>query len=258
MSWPSTSVPTTPQRRATSLAPFLERPAEAGILLDFDGSLSPIVAHPELAAPATGVAEVLAQLAHAYAVVALISGRRTEDLRRMLDVDGILYEGLYGLAAAPQHEEPEVERAIADVPNAWAEAKGGDAVSVHYRQSPDPAEARRLLLQRLAPIAAASGRRVIEGKQTVELVPDGVPLKGGVVRRLLSELELRAALYAGDDAADLEAFAELERARGDGVAVLRVAVRSSETPSDLLDAADAIVDGPDGLVELLRELIPAG
>jgi trehalose 6-phosphate phosphatase len=180
----------------------------------------------------------------------------------LIDVDGILYEGVYGLAAAPQREEPdaepEVERAIADVPNAWAEAKGGDAVSVHYRQSPDPAQTRHLLLERLAPIAEASGRRVIEGKQTVELVPEGVPLKGGVVRRLLSEHALRAVLYAGDDAADLEAFTELGRARDDGVAVLRVAVRAAETPSDLLDAADEIVDGPDGLVELLRELIPDG
>ena len=78
------------------------------------------------------------------------------------------------------------------------------------------------------------------------------------MRRLLSEHALRAALYAGDDAADLEAFTELGRARDDGVAVLRVAVRAAETPSDLLDAADAIVDGPDGLVELLRELVPAG
>jgi trehalose 6-phosphate phosphatase len=176
----------------------------------------------------------------------------------MVDVDAIVYEGLYGLAAAPTREEPEVERAISDVPYAWAEAKGGNAVSVHYRQSPDPVKARRLLLERLAPIADASGRRVIEGKQTVELVPEGVPLKGGVVRRLLSEHALRAALYAGDDAADLEAFTELGRARGDGVTALRVAVRSAETPSDLLDAADLIVDGPDGLVELLRELVPAG
>ncbi|MFL5767342.1 MAG: trehalose-phosphatase [Actinomycetota bacterium] len=228
------------------------------MLLDFDGSLSPIVAHPGLAAPANGVVDVLTDLARAYAVVALISGRRTEDLRRMVDVDGIVYEGLYGLAAAPQREEPEVERAIAGVPNAWAEAKGGNAVSVHYRQSPDPAEARRMLLERLAPVAAATGRRVIEGKQTVELVPQGVPLKGGVVGKLLSEHHLRAALYAGDDAADLEAFAELERARGHGVAVLRVAVRGSETPPDLMEASDEIVEGPDGLVQLLRELVPAG
>jgi trehalose 6-phosphate phosphatase len=215
------------------------------------------VARPELAGPADGAKDVLAELVRAYAVVALISGRRTKDLRRLLAVDGLRYEGLYGLAAAPERPEPDVERAIADVPGAWAEAKGGDAVSVHYRQSPDPAEARRTLLERLAPIAHASGRRVIEGKQTVELVPDGVPLKGGVVRRLLGEHALLAALYAGDDAADLEAFAELERVRERGVNVLRVAVRGTETPAELLDAADEVVDGPDGLVELLRALVPA-
>ncbi|MFL5737859.1 MAG: trehalose-phosphatase [Actinomycetota bacterium] len=227
------------------------------MLLDFDGSLSAIVAHPELAAATAGVSQVLAELVRAYAVVALISGRRSDDLRRLVDVEGIRYEGLYGLPAAPDREEPDVERAIADVPNAWAEAKGGDAVSVHYRQSPDPAEARRMLLEKLAPIAEASGRRVIEGKQTVELVPSGVPLKGGVVRRLIVELRLRAALYAGDDAADLEAFTELERARADeGVQIARVAVLGAETPSDLIAHADETVEGPEGLVELLRELVP--
>jgi len=188
--------------------------------------------------------------------VALISGRRTDDLRSVLDVEGVVYEGLYGLGSAPADAEHDVERAIADVPNAWAEAKGAGAVSVHYRQSPDPAQARRMLLERLEPIGRASARRVIEGKQTVELVPDGVPLKGGVVRRLIEEFHLRAALYAGDDVADLEAFAELERARDDGIAILRVAVRGPETPSAVLENADEIVDGPGGLVELLRDLVP--
>jgi len=171
-------------------------------------------------------------------------------------VDGVRYEGLYGLAAAPPLPEPEVERAIASVPRAWVESKGSHAVSVHYRQSPDPEQARARLLERLAPIAAASGRRVIEGKLTVELVPDGVPLKGGAVRRLLQEFDLRAALYAGDDTADLEAFEELERARVRGIDVVRVAVRGAETPPALIEAADEVADSPEGLVELLRGLLP--
>jgi trehalose 6-phosphate phosphatase len=113
-----------------------------------------------------------------------------------------------------------------------------------------------MLLERLEPIGHVSGRRVIEGKQTVELVPDGVPLKGGVVGRLIEQFRLRAALYAGDDVADLEAFDELARAREHGVAALRVAVVGPETPPGLLAAADETVDGPDGLVELLRALVP--
>ena len=84
----------------------------------------------------------------------------------------------------------------------------------------------------------------------------GVPLKGGAVRRLLQEFDLRAALYAGDDTADLEAFEELERARVRGIDVVRVAVRGAETPPALIEAADEVADSPEGLVELLRGLLP--
>jgi trehalose 6-phosphate phosphatase len=90
----------------------------------------------------------------------------------------------------------------------------------------------------------------------VELVPANVALKGGAVERLLAEEELRAALYAGDDTADLEAFEALERARENGVETVRVAVRGEETPAALLDVADEIVEGPEGLVALLREMAP--
>jgi hypothetical protein len=38
------------------------------------------------------------------------------------------------------------------------------------------------------------------------------------------------------------------------VATVKVAVRGAETPAALLDAADLLVDGPGGLVELLRRL----
>ncbi|MDP9295159.1 MAG: trehalose-phosphatase, partial [Actinomycetota bacterium] len=113
-----------------------------------------------------------------------------------------------------------------------------------------------VLIERLLPVAATSGRRVIEGKMTVELVPAGTLLKGGAVQRAIEENGLRAALYAGDDLADLEAFVTLQNLREEGVETVRVAVRGAETPRALLDAADEIVEGPEGLVELLRELVP--
>jgi len=39
-----------------------------------------------------------------------------------------------------------------------------------------------------------------------------------------------------------------------GVPGLRVAVRSEEAPPDLLAAADLVVEGPDGVLDLLRRL----
>ncbi len=61
-------------------------------------------------------------------------------------------------------------------------------------------------------------------------------------------------LYAGDDHADLDAFAALDRLAERGTLAVRVAVRGRETPPELEEAADLVVDEPRGLVELLRQL----
>ena len=45
------------------LAPFIERPGQAALLLDFDGTLSPIVDVPAAARPLAGAGEVLDVLA---------------------------------------------------------------------------------------------------------------------------------------------------------------------------------------------------
>jgi trehalose 6-phosphate phosphatase len=230
----------------------------AGVLLDFDGTIAPIVARPELAKPAPGAREALAALIPGFAVVAVITGRPAEEVAALLSVPGIRYEGLYGLeAVAPELLTaivPEVERAADTVPETWVEDKGA-SVAVHYRQAPDPDRARVALLAALEPVAASAGMVVIEGKMVVEIVPRDRPLKGGAVDRIVGEAGLDAVLYAGDDLADLEAFAALDRQREGGRTTVKVAARSVETPETLIDAADVVVDGPDGLVALLRELV---
>jgi trehalose 6-phosphate phosphatase len=88
----------------------------------------------------------------------------------------------------------------------------------------------------------------------LEVVPPDRPMKGAAVERLAREAGLAAVLYAGDDVADLDAFAALDRLAGQGVAAVRVAVAGPETPGELLRRADVVVEGPAGLVELLGEL----
>jgi trehalose 6-phosphate phosphatase len=236
---------------------FRERSDRAGLLLDFDGTLAPIVARPELAAPVPGAREVLAALVPRLAVVAVITGRRAEEVAELLSVPGVRYEGLYGLeTSAPElllALVPRVERAAEGVPEAWVEDKGA-SLAVHYRQAADPTRARVALLAALEPVAAEAGMVALEGKMVVEIVPRDRPLKGGAVERIAGESGLEAVLYAGDDVADLEAFAALDRLREAGLRTVKVAVRTEETPGRLVDAADRVVDGPDGLVSLLRDL----
>jgi trehalose 6-phosphate phosphatase len=240
------------------LEAFRAHASHAGLLLDFDGTLAEVVARPELARPIAGAREALEALVGPYALVAVITGRRAEEVAALLDVDGVSYEGLYGMQqAAPELAFavlPSVEAAAAVEPAAWVEDKGA-SVAVHYRQADDPVAARSRLIAALAPIAASAGLVLAEGKRVVELVPPDRPLKGGAVERLAGEWALEAALVAGDDLADLDAFAALDRLAARGLETVKVAVRSEETPDELVVGADVVVEGPGGLVELLLALV---
>jgi trehalose 6-phosphate phosphatase len=241
------------------LAGIRERADAAGILLDFDGSLSPIVSHPDLASAADGVHDVLARLARRYRLVAVISGRTADDLvPRLGAIEGLTLVGLYGMQdAAPELELavlPLVEQAASAVPEAWVEDKQL-SIAVHYRGAADPGSARRALVAELDPVASEAGLDLVEGKMVVELVPRDRPMKGGAVERLVGEHGLEAALFAGDDVADLDAFAALERLASSGLLAVKVAVRGAETPAELVARSDLAVDGPDGLVELLGRLV---
>jgi trehalose 6-phosphate phosphatase len=74
---------------------------------------------------------------------------------------------------------------------------------------------------------------------------------------LLRDRDLAAALYAGDDTTDLDAFRGLTELveRGSLGTAVRVGVRSEESPSALAREADVIVDGTDGVREMLQALL---
>jgi trehalose 6-phosphate phosphatase len=236
------------------LAALAARPERAGILLDFDGTLAPIVSRPEDAGPAAGAHDVLMALVDRYAVVAIVSGRPAGDLLEMLDVKGVRYEGLYGLPAGIPPAGPllgRVEFVAKAVPGAWVEAKG-ITVAVHYRQAEDHARSREVLAAALRELSDETGYDLLEGKMVFELAPAGESRKGGAVERLVRGAGLAAAMYAGDDLPDLEAFAALDRMEEDGLETVKVAVGGIETPEALRADADVVVEGPVELLELLR------
>jgi len=200
---------------------------------------------------------VLRDLAGRYRLVAIVTGRRSEEAGALLDAPGISILGLYGSEdAAPDlvaAAVPLVRTAAEVVPEAWVEDKGA-SIAVHYRQAPEPHTARLELVLALQPVASQNALELVEGKMVLELVALGRPMKGAAVERLAGEHALEAIVFAGDDLADVDAFEALDRLARRGVAAVRVAVRGDETPSALLEAADVTVEGPSGLVELLRSL----
>ena len=238
----------------TSLEAFRMNAGPAGILLDFDGTLSPIVARPELAQIADGGRETLSALVRRFAVVSVISGRTRPELLELVAVEGVRLEASYGmppLADLPETVLDQVRAAAASVPGARVELKG-HAVAVHLRGLADPDAAEAALLGPLEGIGVAHGLDVIGGKRVLELVPAGRPLKEGAVQRIVDALDLTAVLYAGDDVADLRAFAALDRMADRGLDVVKVAVRSEESPLELIASADLTVDDPAALIGFLR------
>jgi trehalose 6-phosphate phosphatase len=227
-------------------------PGEAGLFLDFDGVLAPIVDRPEDAAPPPETRAELARLVGRYALVAVVSGRAGEDVRKRLGVDGVVCVGSHGLELEPQAERWRRVLAAfaADAP--WPQEEievKGLAVAFHFRGRPDEREAVRQL-DAVAESAREDGLVARYGRKVLEVLPPVGSHKGTAVRRLLEERALRRALAAGDDTTDIDSFAAL-----DGLEVaVRVAVASAEAPSALLEAADVVVESPGEFLSLLRRL----
>jgi trehalose 6-phosphate phosphatase len=247
------------------LAPFLARPDRAGIMCDFDGTLSTIVDDPARARPLPGAAAVLGRLADDYRTVAVVSGRPVAFLREHFGGRGLVLSGLYGLEQLRGERIEEAEGAstwrplVAEVvtraqgstgPGVDVEPKGL-SVTLHYRNWPGreadtrawvDAEARR------------TGLVVHPGRLCFELRPPIGRDKGTVVRELAAGLE--AACFLGDDEGDLAAFDALDALERDGLFALRVGVRSDEGPDAILQRSDVQVDGAAGALELLERLSP--
>jgi trehalose-phosphatase len=234
------------------LARLAAEPAEAGLFLDFDGVLAPIVERPEDAAAPPETRAELGRLVGRYAVVAVVSGRESEDVRTRLGVDGVVCVGSHGLELEPQADRWRrvlaAFAADAPWPREEVEVKGL-GVAFHFRGRPDEREAVRAL-DAIAESAREEGLVARYGRKILEVLPPVGSHKGTAVRRLLEEHGLRRGLAAGDDTTDIDSFAAL-----DGLDVaLRVAVASAEAPSALIDAADLVVGSTGEFLALLQRL----
>jgi trehalose 6-phosphate phosphatase len=273
-----TSVPVPLPRAATAegqagLDAILADPARALIATDFDGTLAPIVADPADAAAAPGAAAALTRLARSVGTVAIITGRPAAAavaLSGVGEVPGLIVLGHYGgerweagevTSAAAPDGVARVRQALPGVLAAAGAPKGtriedkGTALAVHTRQTAEPEAARSRLREPLAALAADAGLALEPGRLVLELRPPGVD-KGTALRRLAAERAARAVLFCGDDLGDLAAFAAVGALRADGVPGCTVSSLSPESPQ-VAEAADLVVDGPAGVVDLLRALAGA-
>lgn len=260
-------------------AALVRAAAETIVGLDFDGTLAPIVDDPAQAQIHPDAADVLVPLAEQVLAVAVVTGRPA---RQALDLGGLesvgnaigdagkeLYLfGQYGnerwsstnrrvIGPRPPHG---LATFIADLPrllrrlgaeDAHIEEKGL-AVAVHTRRLDDPDASYDDLLSAIREEAGRHDLVVEPGKQVIEVRSAGMH-KGIVVERLVEELGAAGFLFIGDDLGDVEAFEAVRALAKNGIATLLVCSADSEE-SALHPLSDVLVSGPEGVLDLLRQL----
>jgi trehalose 6-phosphate phosphatase len=255
------------------LEAILSRPGRAVIALDFDGTLAPIVADPEQARAHPDAVPALAALAPKVAAVAVVTGRppavavRNGGFAGVPGLERLVVLGHYGaerweagtVSAPAPH--PGVAAARAELPGllgragawqgTWVEEKGR-AIAVHTRRAADPQAAFEALRAPLTDLATRHGLIVEPGRMVLELRPPGMD-KGVALLDYARELSAESVLYAGDDLGDLPAFAAVDTLRSQGTPGLLVCSGNDEV-TEVRERADVVVDGPQGVVDLLRAL----
>jgi len=268
-----------PTRGEQRYAAFAAAAADGVVALDFDGTLAPIVDDPTRARIHPGAADALVALAARVRAVAVITGRPA---RQVLDLGGLedvgerigalgrdLHVfGQYGnerwsssqrrvVGSRPPAGlagfERELPRALrrADAVDAFVEDKGL-AVAVHTRRMEQPEAAFARLLPVLTDLAARHRLTVEPGKSVIEVRAPGMH-KGLVVQRLVEDLAPAGFCFVGDDLGDLDAFDAVDELAERGLATLLVCSASAEENA-LLQRADVVVPGPDGVVRLLHRI----
>ena len=258
----------------------LVRAAPSSVVgLDFDGTLSPIVGDPDQAHIHPDASAVLVDLAAQVAAVAVITGRPARQALALGGLDEVgnaigeagndLYLfGQYGNERWSSTDRrvisPRPPAGLAtflrDLPRALRTVGAGAAfiedkglaVAVHTRRLPDPDGAFEQLLPVLRELAGRHDLVVEPGRNVVEIRSHGMH-KGLVVERLARDLDVGGFLFAGDDLGDLEAFEAVRDLGRKGLPTLLVCSASDEE-SALVPLADVVVKGPEGVLDLLRQL----
>ncbi|PTL82122.1 bifunctional alpha,alpha-trehalose-phosphate synthase (UDP-forming)/trehalose-phosphatase [Vitiosangium sp. GDMCC 1.1324] len=226
------SVPTPPPRLEPAGAEAaLARMREAGhllLLIDYDGTLVPFAARPELATPDAELLDLLQRLATRRDTrVHIVSGRTKETLETWF---GGLPVGLHAEHGLWSHlgpgepwtslngvttdwknlVRPVLEAFAARVPGAFVEEKSA-SLAWHYRQVDRVFGARqaRELRLHLGEVFAQGPLEVLPGDKVVEVRARGVD-KGRVVRLVTEGLAPGTLVVAiGDDRTDEDLFAAL-------------------------------------------------
>jgi len=240
-----------PQGEAHLAATMCARPLLA---FDFDGTLAPIVARPDRARMAPGVAARLSELSE-HLPVAIVTGREVADVRPRLGFEPEFIVGSHGAESEVGSDDAPWRSALQDA-RVWLQSYRPElqqlgvqmedkrhSIALHYRLAPDPERACRRLEEILR--GANPALHVFGGKRVYNIVATMAPDKADAVHRLALLAQRDAAVFVGDDLNDEPVF---ERAPPSW---LTIKVGRTDPPS----RARFYLDSPNEMAMLLDRMI---
>lgn len=244
------------------------RASQVLLLLDYDGTLAPIVPRPEQAHLSSDTRQLLYDLKNnAKFVLGVISGRSLVDVRERVGVSDIIYAGNHGLEMEGigepfLHPEAEIlrdalaaicqklEQQLGQYPGVIVENKGL-TLSVHYRLTPEDlvGQVESAFNCAVAPSVGDDVVRITHGKKVLEVRPNVAWDKGKAIARIMEVYaDATLAAYFGDDLTDEAGFSVVQDAGG-----IAVFVGPARQPTRALYRVDSPSEVSDTL-RLLKQL----
>jgi len=199
------------------------------LILDYDGTLSPIAASPKLAHLPDDTREILRSLNKNRSFqIAIISGRSLKDIRKLIGIDGIIYAGNHGFelkgpglkfinkgAVSKQRSLRAVYKSLRNklsLLNGILVEDKGLTLSVHYRlASKKDSEILEDSLNTIVRKWVKEQKiRVTKGKKVFEIRPAVNWDKGKIVKWLIGRKDVfkpgTVPICIGDDHTDEDMF----------------------------------------------------
>lgn len=201
--------------------------------LDYDGTLTPIVRDPGRAILSPAAREILRRLAREKScTLAIISGRKLSEIKKLVGLRGIVYGGNHGiemagdgwkyLHPAAAGARPAIrkiaaalKRRLETVPGTSLEDKGA-SLSVHFRRAKkkDIGLTLKTVEDTIEPYRKRKQIKITSGKKVVEIRPPEKWDKGAALLWLRDRIRREKGagvfpVFIGDDVTDESAFAAI-------------------------------------------------
>jgi len=246
-----------------------------GLVFDVDGTIAEIAPTAEAVKVTPGCQKYLMSLVRRLPLVAAISGRLATVVRQLVGVEGVVYNGNHGLEQwidGKVEVRPEAQSYVAKIAAVIKELgptlhplgvkfedKGAGLV-FHYRTLPNREEVIETILKAISRSSAARPFNIDRARAVIELRPPLEISKGSMLKELVESYHLRAAVYMGDDVADIDAFSTMQAlSQGAEFKGLAIGVVGEEAPPEVAERADLILKGVsevEAFLGWLDEIIP--